>query len=61
MPQDEHPEVHRRRTAREIHEHVSAAIAVVADGELVREVAHGHVRSLAKDHARILVVPKMIA
>jgi hypothetical protein len=56
-----HPEVHRRRTAREKHEHVSLVIAVVPDGQLVREVAHGHVRFPAEYQPRILVVPDMVA
>ena len=51
MPQDEHAEVHRRWTAREIDEHVPAAIRLVADGKLVREVPHGHVRSSCRTPA----------
>lgn len=38
-----------------------AVIVVAADGELVREVAHGHLRALAEHEARILVVPEMLA
>ena len=61
MPQDEHSKVHRRRTAREVDEDVPVVIPLVADGELVREVPHGHVRSLAEHQPRILVVPEAVA
>jgi hypothetical protein len=40
---------------------VSTVTVVVADGKLVREVAHGHVRSLAEQEARILVIPEVVA
>jgi hypothetical protein len=41
-------------------EHLSAVIAVAADGKLLREVAHGHGQSLAEYQPRILVVPDAI-
>lgn len=54
--QDEHSKVHWRRTSREIDEDVPVPVCVVADWKLVWEVPHGHVRSLAEDEARVLVV-----
>lgn len=61
VPQDEHGKVHRRGASREVDEDVPVLVPVVADGELIREVAHGNVRSLAEDQPRILVVPEVVA
>src|SRR5688572_10386218 len=61
MPQNEYAKVHRRWAAREIEEHVSAPVRLVADRKLVRKIPDGHIGRLAEHQPRILVVPEVVA
>ena len=54
MPQQEQPEVHRRRARHEVDEDVGVRVRLHPDRQLVREVAHRLLGAVAEQQMRVV-------